>query len=136
MDNRLCSQYTPWERTKQRKIGSDALAMRIELTDKPPETHAVELLALPFAGTPSASLSRIDGLLGGRLERLVASGDARSDAGALVLLFTEEVSGVSARRVALCGVGPEGDLDTDAVRAGAAAAARAVRQLGGTLVWA
>jgi leucyl aminopeptidase len=95
-----------------------------------------ELLALPFAGSVTPTIDRVDALLGGRLARLIASGEARAEAGSTVVLDTENGTSLAARRVALCGVGPEDELDADAVRAGAAAATRAANRLGGTLVWA
>jgi leucyl aminopeptidase len=105
---------------------------RVELTAEAPETLQAELLAVPFAGTASALLQRVDGALGAGLARVVGVAAGRADAGSCVLVYPEAAGGA----VALVGVGEPPELDADAIRTGAAAAARAARELGGTLAWA
>jgi leucyl aminopeptidase len=110
--------------------------VQVELTAQTPETQAADLLAVPFAGSTSALLRRLDVLFGASLARVIALGEGRPEAGACVLVYPAATSGATAARVALVGVGAPPEVDADAIRAGAAAAARAARELGGTLVWA
>jgi leucyl aminopeptidase len=106
-------------------------AVHVEVTAEAPETREADLLAVPFAGTLSALLQQVDARLGTGLAR-VAPEEGRADAGACVLVYPEATRG----RVALVGVGMPPELDADSIRTGAAAAARAARALGSTLVWA
>jgi leucyl aminopeptidase len=101
----------------------------IEVTHEPPETQTAELLALPFAGSQSSSVRRIDEIVEGRLSRLIASGEAKSEPGATALVHSD---GLATARIMLVGVG---DGAEDDVRTAAASAARAARSFGGTLVW-
>ena len=86
------------------------------------------LLAVPYTGSRTPLVDRVDGLVEGRLAQLLASGEAKADAGTTAL--------AGADRVALVGIGAAGELDADGVRTGAAAAARKAAISGGTLVWA
>jgi leucyl aminopeptidase len=79
---------------------------------------------------------RLDGLLGGRLARLIASGEAKPDAARIAVLHLEPDGPVAAERVALVGATLSGELDEDSLRTAAATAIRAARGLGGTLAWA
>jgi leucyl aminopeptidase len=108
----------------------------VEVSNSAPETIEAELLALPYTGTWSPAFERLDGLLDGALSRLTASGEAKADAGKTAVLHVPAGSGVAAARVALVGVGAEGERDDDTFRTAAAAAVRAVRGFGGAVVWA
>ncbi len=110
--------------------------MIVEVSNSAPETIEAELLALPYTGTWSPAFERLDGLLDGALSRLTASGEAKADAGKTAVLHVPAGSGVAAARVALVGVGAEGERDDDTFRTAAAAAVRAVRGFGGAVVWA
>ena len=91
-----------------------------------------DLVSLPYFGSPTGIVDRFDRLTGGRLARLLASGEAKPDAGSVAVVH---VDGVRAERIALVGVGDAGELDADGIRTGAAAAARAAAPLGGRLAW-
>jgi leucyl aminopeptidase len=111
--------------------------VKVDVVRVSPETVETGLLAVPFGGSLSAAALRLDGLLGGRLQVLVDDGEAKADAGKSVVLHLSGTDvGVAARRVALVGVGADGAFDEDSVRTGAAAAARAARNVGGSFVWA
>lgn len=105
----------------------------VELTVDAPETQAGELLAVPYAGRMSALALRLDGRFEESLSRVVALQPGRSDAGACTIVYPGDAT---AARVALVGVGSVPDVNADAIRTGAAAAARAASEFGGTLVWA
>ena len=109
--------------------------MVVEIESAAPERVAGEVLAVPFAGTASGLLRRLDGLVGGRLAGLIASGEASSEAGATVVLHLGPAEPVAAARIALVGVGRDDGFDEDAVRTAARAAARCADGLGGTVVW-
>ena len=97
--------------------------MKIEVTSAAPETLSAELVAVPYSGSPSAVVKRLDG----RLSKLTESGEAKAEPGSAAVLHTDE------GRIALVGIG-EGD--EDAVRTAAAAATRAAKGFGGSVVWA
>ena len=109
--------------------------VQVELTVEAPEAQAAGLLAVPFAGSVTALVRRLDEKLGGGLTRVLGSSDATARAGTCVVVYPAAADGAAAH-VALVGVGAPPDLDADAIRTGAAAAARAARGLGGSLVWA
>ena len=108
-----------------------ASELRIEVIASPPEAQTAELLALPFTGTRSSAVARLDALLGGRLERLIASGEAGPEPGRTAVLHAD---GLATARIALVGAGD--GAGEDDLRTAAASAARAGAKLGGTLVWA
>src|ERR1700680_3096158 len=58
----------------------------VELDSAAPESATCEVLAVPFTGSPSATFLRLDERLGGRLAKLLASGEAKTEAGKTVLL--------------------------------------------------
>jgi leucyl aminopeptidase len=91
-------------------------------------------VAVPDPATPLAGeASKLDSRLGGRLGRLVASGELRSDLGEAAVLHVED--GIGAPRVAAAGLGPADRVDADALRTAAAAVARAALRFGGTIAW-
>jgi leucyl aminopeptidase len=108
----------------------------VEIDTAAAETVATELLAVPFSGSPSAGFRRLDERLGGRLSGLVASGEAKGEAGKTVLLHVVPGEEVAAARVLVVGVGAGDAFDEDSVRTAAAAAARAGKSFGGSVVWA
>ena len=108
--------------------------MNLELDPAAPEASASGLLAVPYAGIRSALVERLDALVGGRLGLLAA--DASAEPGRTAILNVAEGEAIAASRVALIGVGRDADLDSAALRTGAAAAARASRGFGGSLAWA
>jgi leucyl aminopeptidase len=91
-----------------------------------------DLVAIPYSGSPTGLIDRVNRSAGGRLGRLLSAGEARPDAGSTALAH---VDGLRAERIALVGVGGAGELDADGLRTGAASAARAAAALGGRLAW-
>ena len=110
--------------------------MIVEIESAAPESVTSEVLAVPFAGSPSATFRSLDERLGGRLSGLVASGEAKAEAGRTVLLHVAPGEQIAAARVVVVGVGAGDGLDEDSVRTAAAAAARAGTSFGGSVVWA
>ena len=78
--------------------------------------------------TPTA-----DGDLAAQLQQLADDGELRGELGRTVLLHTNGAS--TARRVVIAGLGKRDEVDADAVRTAAAAVARRLREVGGTLAW-
>src|SRR6266540_4154715 len=80
-----------------------------------------DTLAIPLPDDESAPLSDgarvIDERLGGRLRRLADDGE------------------LNARRLVVAGIGKPGELDADTLRTAAAAVARQVADVGGTIAW-
>jgi leucyl aminopeptidase len=102
-----------------------------------PGQARVDALALPLA-QPLAELSGegvriVDEKLGGRLRQLAASGEFRGERGEALLLHTS--GDLDAPRVVLAGLGKHADLDLDAFRTAAGAAAQALARVGGTVGW-
>jgi leucyl aminopeptidase len=104
----------------------------VEVEREPPEAVAADLLAVPVSAPPSKALRRLDERLGGRLTRLLESGEAKPEAGKVVLLYLVDGEGFVAPRLALVGIG---DADDDSLRTAAAASVRASIG-GGTVAWA
>jgi len=74
-----------------------------------------------------------DGDLQQELQQLADDGELRGELGRTVVLHTNGAS--TARRVVVAGVGKRAEVDADAVRTAAAAVARRLRDVGGTLAW-
>ncbi len=96
----------------------------------------------PGAGSPDAlalllaeddTTPRSDGDLQQQLQQLADDGELKGELGRTVLLHTN--GGSTARRVVVAGIGKRADVDADAVRTAAAAVARRLRDVGGTLGW-
>ncbi len=102
-----------------------------------PGQTRVDALALPLA-QPLVELSGegariVDEKLGGRLKQLATSGELRGERGEALLLHTS--GDLDAPRVILAGLGKRADVDLDAFRTAAAAAAQALARVGGTVGW-
>ena len=114
-------------------MGANNLKLPIDLSNADAAVQLeADLVSLPYFGSPTGIVDRFDRLTGGRLARLVASREARTDAGSVAVVH---VDGLRAERIALVGVGDAGELDADGIRTGAAEAARAAARLGGRLAW-
>ena len=74
-----------------------------------------------------------DGDLQQQLQQLADDGELRGELGRTVVLHTNGAS--TARRVVVAGIGKRAEVDADAVRTAAAAVARRLRDVGGTLAW-
>ena len=110
--------------------------MIVEIDSTGPESVAAEVLAVAFAGSPSATFRRLDERLNGRLSSLVESGEATAEAGRVALLHVASGEQVAATRIAIVGVGACDALDEDSVRTAAAVATRAGKSFGGAVAWA
>ena len=99
----------------------------------PGQTHA-DALAVPIAQPPTGEGVRIvDEKLGGRLTKLIESGELRGDRGEALVLHVD--GELDAARVIAVGVGKRDEVDLDALRTAGAAAAHELRRVGGTLCW-
>jgi leucyl aminopeptidase len=93
-----------------------------------------DALALPVAQPLDGDGARIvDEKLGGRLAKLGESGELRGERGETVLLHLD--GELDAPRLVAAGVGPREDVDAEALRTAAAAAAATLARVGGTVVW-
>jgi leucyl aminopeptidase len=90
---------------------------------------------LPFTGRLSPLATRLDGLVNGGLTRLVEAREADSEPGSAAVLHGGTGSEVASARIALVGLGDLQHVNDDAVRMAAAAAARALRRIGGAVAW-
>jgi leucyl aminopeptidase len=100
---------------------------------KPPGQVEPDALAFPLTDDGSGIVSKIDERLKGRLQRLAEDGELKGELGETVLLHTD--GELNARRVVVAGVGKAEELDPDALRTAAAAVARRVADVGGTVAW-
>ena len=110
--------------------------MEITAVETPPESVEADLLVLPIMDPPrlSGPASRLDGILGGRLEHLIEDREIKGGIGQLALTHTAGELG--AHRVAVAGVGKPAGVDGDSLRTAAARAAqRAIGLRGGTVAW-
>jgi leucyl aminopeptidase len=103
----------------------------IEIEVSGPGGGAPDALALVLAEDDPTPRSDAD--LHEQLQQLADDGELRGELGRTVLLHTN--GGSTARRVVVAGVGRRADVDADAVRTAAAAVARRLRDVGGTLAW-
>jgi leucyl aminopeptidase len=103
----------------------------IEIEVSGPGGGAPDALALVLPEDDSTPRSDAD--LHEQLQQLADDGELRGELGRTVLLHTN--GGSTARRVVVAGVGKRADVDADAVRTAAAAVARRLRDVGGTLAW-
>jgi leucyl aminopeptidase len=92
------------------------------------QPDAVALVLAEDDATP-----RSDGDLHTQLQQLADDGELKGELGRTVVLHTNGDS--TARRVVVAGVGKRADVDADALRTAAAAVARRLRDIGGTLAW-
>jgi leucyl aminopeptidase len=99
-----------------------------------PGQEQADTLALPVAQPLGGEGARIvDEKLGGRLARLVESGELRGERGEAMLLYLN--GELSAPRLVAAGIGPRDAVDSDALRTAGAAAAQSVARVGGTMLW-
>jgi leucyl aminopeptidase len=99
-----------------------------------PGQARVDALAVPVSLPLTGEGARIvDEKLGGRLARLVESGELRGDRNEALLLHVDD--GLDAPRLVVVGLGKREEVDLDAFRSAGAAAAHALQRVGGTLAW-
>ncbi len=114
--------------------------MEVTVVSRSPLEEAADLLALPVPALDPAHwrvparLAPVDQALGGRIAKILATGDFRGRRGETLLLYPE--AGVEAKRLVLVGLGEEAEVDADALREAAGAAVRVAEQRGGgTVAW-
>jgi leucyl aminopeptidase len=100
---------------------------------KPPGELEPGALAFPLPEGDSVPLSNGARVLDERLRRLADDGELKSELGKTVLLHTD--GDLSPRRVVVAGIGKREELDPDSLRTAAAAVARRVADVGGTIGW-
>jgi leucyl aminopeptidase len=103
----------------------------VEIEVSHPGAGSPDALALVLAEDDSTPPS--DGDLQQQLQQLADDGELKGELGRTVVLHTNG-SG-TARRVVVAGIGKRAEVDADAVRTAAAAVARRLRDVGGTLAW-
>jgi leucyl aminopeptidase len=110
--------------------------MQVEVKADAPEQVNADVVAVPLAddneltGAAAALDSKLDGLLG----RLAADGELRGDAGRVTIVHVDGKLG--APRVAVAGLGPRDQIDSDALRTAAAAVAHEAGAYAETVAWA
>jgi leucyl aminopeptidase len=90
-----------------------------------------DAIALPL--TEDDRAPQADGAVAEQLRQLAADGELKGELGRTVVLHTN--GNGTARRVVVAGLGKRDEVDADAVRTAAAAVARRLRDVGGTLAW-
>jgi len=116
--------------------------MEVTVDSRSPAQAEVDLLAVPMAQLPKgehelpARLAALDRALGGRIARVLASGDFRGKAGTALCLYPD--TGFRSHRVLLVGLGDEASLDLEGLRrtAGAVVTQAASRQAKRVALWA
>jgi leucyl aminopeptidase len=104
----------------------------VEIEVSEPGDGQPDSLVLPLAEDDSTPVSADDQLTG-RLRQLADDGELKGELGRTVILHTNGESDV--HRVVVAGIGKRADLDADAIRTAAAAVARRLGDVGGTLAW-
>jgi leucyl aminopeptidase len=103
----------------------------LEIEVSGPGGGSPEALALVL--TEDDSVPGSDAGVGDQLRQLADDGELRGELGRTLVVHTNGDS--TARRIVIAGVGKRSDVDADAVRTAAAAVARRLRDVGGTLGW-
>ncbi len=111
--------------------------MRIDVAPLRADSVAADALAVPTLANGAADgvadgLSGLDDAVRARLERLSAEGELRGEPGEAIVVHRDGEAGPA--RLIAAGVGAA--ADPDELRTAAAAVARAVGRVGGTLAWA
>jgi leucyl aminopeptidase len=89
--------------------------------------------AVALVLTEDDSTPRSDAGVAARLRQLADDGELRGELGRTMVVHAN--GDATARRVVVAGVGKRSEVDADAVRTAAAAVARQLRDVGGTLAW-
>ncbi len=89
--------------------------------------------AVALVLTEDDSTPRSDAGVGAQLQQLADDGELRGELGRTIVVHMN--GDAAARRVVVAGVGKRSEVDADAVRTAAAAVARQLRDVGGTLGW-
>jgi leucyl aminopeptidase len=89
--------------------------------------------AVALVLTEDDSTPRSDAGVAAQLRQLADDGELRGELGRTMVVHAN--GDATARRVVVAGVGKRSEVDADAVRTAAAAVARQLRDVGGTLAW-
>ncbi len=92
------------------------------------EADAIVVNLFRGVTTPGGATGAVDAALGGRISRLIASGDFKGKADDVITL--DAADGVAAKRVLVVGLGARSEFSLEAVRRAAAAAAKEARRRG------
>jgi len=103
----------------------------VEIEVSAPGSGKPDALALVLAEDDATP--RSEGRLHQQLQQLADDGELRGELGRTVLLHTN--GDADARRVVVAGIGRRAEVDADAIRTAAAAVARRLSDVGGTLGW-
>jgi leucyl aminopeptidase len=110
-----------------------AVTIEIGLPGQLPADALAVPVAAPPGGLGGDGARIVDDKLGGRLTRLLESGELRGDPGEALVLHVD--GELQAPRVVAVGIGPRDAVDLETLRTGGAAAAHALERVGGTLCW-
>jgi leucyl aminopeptidase len=110
--------------------------MDVEVQAAAPAEVEADVVAVPLAGGNGldGAAAQLDSALDGLLGRLAGDGELRDEVGRARLVHVD--AKLTARRVAVAGVGPRDRVDADAVRTAAAAVAQAAGEFAERIAWA
>jgi leucyl aminopeptidase len=104
--------------------------MRVEVRAAADKSLEADVLGVPVG---PGGLPKIAGQIDGRAAQIAKEEDLAAEVGRTAVLYPDGES--PAKRLVLVGLGPEDELDADALRTAAASVARAAERVGGTLAW-
>jgi leucyl aminopeptidase len=78
---------------------------------------------------PGGATGAVDTALGGQIARLIADGEITGESASVHVIHNAGNNGLKARRIAVVGLGKQDEFEPEAVRVGAALAARKARDL-------
>ena len=106
--------------------------MQIEFSTQSPASADADLVVVGIGDSPG--VAALDLALGGRIARLVASGELKSEPGSTLLLHL--AGEIAAPRLILAGFGSSAEASAEALRTAGAAVAQAAPSVGGTIAFA
>jgi leucyl aminopeptidase len=106
--------------------------VQIEFSAQPPASADADLVVVGIGDSPA--VAALDLALGGRIARLVASGELKSEPGSTLLLHL--AGEIAAPRLVLAGFGSSAEASAEALRTAGAAVAQAAPSVGGTIAFA
>jgi len=107
--------------------------MRVDIEALVPGAVEADVLAFPVVDGLAGTAGELDGLLKGRIARLLEDGELTAELGHAALVHLN--GDLKAQRVAGAGVGKREELDADALRTAAAAVARSAHTFDGSIAW-
>jgi leucyl aminopeptidase len=109
------------------------VAVEVKLPGQAESDTLVVAVSEGESSTLSDGARVLDQQLKGRIQRLAESGELHGELGKTLLLHTD--GELRARRVVVAGIGRREDVDADALRTAAAAAASCLADVGGSVGW-